>query len=142
MCQYMIPIAEETRERASFRCEHGTFHMIWGSGVFSLTLEELYILKVFLVDIRRGEIPRPQNRLRIQRLISTNGTALFELWMDEVGICLLPRDCHILEKLVSNTLTWVQNQPPFTRERHLKTAQLLINMDNTLPITLETLRWN
>ncbi len=141
MCQYMIQIAEETKERACFRCEHGTFHLIWGNGVFSLTLKELYALKGLLIDIRQGETATVQDRLRIQRQTSASGADLFELWMADAGIQLLPRDCQMLEKLVSNSLAWVQNQPPFTRERHLKAAQLLINMD-ALPITLEALHWN
>lgn len=139
MCQYMIQIAEESKERACYRCEHGTFHLIWESGVFSLTLKELYTLKGFLIDLRQGKIPIAQDRLRVQH--SPSGTDFFELWMADVGIRLLPKDCQALEKLVSNTLAWVQNQPPFTRERHLKAAQLLINMD-ALPIALEALNWN
>lgn len=141
MCQYMIQIAEESKDRACYRCEHGTFHLIWESGVFSLTLQELYTLKGFLIDLRQGETPTAQNRLRVLRCTPSSGTDFFELWMGQVGIRLLPKDCQPLENLVSNALTWVQNQPPFSRESHLKAAQLLINMD-ALPVTLETLHWN
>ena len=141
MCQYMIQITQENEDRACYRCEHGTFHLIWGSGVFSLTLKELYTLKGLLLNIRHGETPAEQDRLRIGRLKSARGAEFFELWMANVGILLLSQECQALEKLVSDTLGWVQSQPPFTREGHLKTVQLFTDMVS-MPITREALNWN
>ena len=141
MCQYMIEIAKENRERACYRCEHGTFHLIWDNGVFSLTLKELYILKGLLIDIRQGEASTQQERIRIQQFKTSRGSEFFELWMTNAGMMLLPQDCRMLEKLIDNSLNWLQKQPPFSREEHLKAAQWRINMDS-LPITLESLHWN
>lgn len=141
MCQYMIQISEEAKDHACFRCEHGTFHLVWDTGVFSLTLKELYTLKGLLIDIRQGGAPAEQDRLRIERLKTSRGAEFFELWMANVGILLLTQECQALEKLVSDTLSWVQIQPPFTREGHLKAVQLFTDMVS-LPITLEALHWN
>jgi|GEM_PF-5203100 len=137
MCQYMIRIAEDAKERAFFRCEHGTFHLTWGSAVFSLTLRELSSLKAMLVDVQQGEKPRATKRgLRLFQRISAEGIVFFELWMNEVGLRLLAEDCPAFEKLVEQALAWVELQPPFTPDQHVQMAQLLENMASP-PSSLE-----
>jgi hypothetical protein len=139
----MIPVAEATKERSFFRCEHGTFHLLWGNAVFSLTLEQLSDLQTLLMDVRQigGYTPLVRGPLRLQQRVSPDSLSFFELWMADVGIRLASRDCRVLEKLIVDTLTWVEKQPPFTPEGHTLTAQRLANMD-ALPLTFESLSWN
>lgn len=144
MCQYMIPVAEATKEHGFFRCEHGTFHLLWSNAVFSLTLEQLSDLQMLFVDIRQiisDYTPKTRGSLSLQRRLTPDGLSRFELWMAEVGIQLSSRDCRVLEKLLADTLTWVEKQPPFTPEGHTLTAQRLATMTE-LPVTLEALSWN
>lgn len=142
MCQYMIQIAEGVKERALFRCEHGTFHLTWGSGVFSLTLDELSGLSMLLVDVRQGEAKASKKSgIRIQQRMSAEGVVFFELWIADVGIRLLAKDFDLLEKLVSETMAWIEVRPPFSPEKHIQAAELLANMV-ALPTTLKSLSWN
>ncbi len=132
MCGYLIKIPGQSAHPAVYRCEHGLFHLTWENTHLSLTSEDLSALRVMSAQIANGAQVSRSQKVQMYVRKAASGISFVDLWLEKSGVRLMMAELKILERAVAETLAWLERQPQFSSDEHIRQSYIGLFMERQI----------
>ncbi|MBI3167567.1 MAG: hypothetical protein HYZ22_03760 [Chloroflexi bacterium] len=112
MCNNLTQISQTYEDRAIFRCEHNTFHIVWDKSVVHLSFDELRYLYSLIEFAHADWKPSKQPNVHLFRRATPEGRLFFEVWVSSSGLRLSFKDVSILKNMLADVFAFLDNELP------------------------------